>query len=103
MSDLILSPDIITNAIFIVALVVIGFFLRADRQAIKDRIEKNEKWLVKQQHEITEISKHTYSAIELLKQNQDNDRENIKLFRELIVENRKVSNEILDKIRAITP
>jgi hypothetical protein len=101
--EIVLSPDLITNSIFVVCAVVIGYFLTSDRKGLKDRLEKNEDWLMTQQREINELNKNTHSAIELLKKNQEHDGKRLDLFEKLFFENKKISQEILDKIRAITP
>ena len=101
--EIVLSPDLITNSIFVVCAVIIGYFLTSDRKSLKDRLEKNEDWLMTQQKEINELNKNTHSAIELLKKNQEHDGKRLDLFEKLFFENKKISQEILEKIRAITP
>jgi hypothetical protein len=101
--ELVLSPNIITNAIFVLAIILIAYFLKTDREQVNNRLKDNERWLLTQQKEINELNKNTHSAIELLKKNQEHDGKRLDLFEKLFFENKKISQEILDKIKAITP
>lgn len=60
----------------------IGVMLRGDQKVVNIRLEKHEGWILKQQEEIRDNSEETKIAIELIKQEQAQGQERLKIFRE---------------------
>lgn len=67
----------------------IVIILRYDRSTIEVRLEKHEGWIIKQQEELGEWSKTTHTAIELIKQEQKQGQERLKIFQENFFDKKK--------------
>lgn len=66
----------------------IAFMLKSDKDTIVFRLEKHEGWIIKQQEEIHEMSEKTSVAIELIKQEQKQGQERLRIFREEFFEHK---------------
>lgn len=60
----------------------IALLTRHDRSTITVRLDKYEAWILEQQKELNELSKSTHTAIELIKQEQKQGQERLRIFRE---------------------
>lgn len=64
---------------------IVGFFAKRRMDDQDARLEKHEKWMISQQKELNEMAQRTDKAIELIRQNQDNDRKRLELFEKLVL------------------
>jgi hypothetical protein len=99
--EIVLSDDKITNVIFVLLITLISFLLIQDRKMMRERLDKNENWLLSQQKEVNELSKQTSSAIKLLEANQKNDSRRLDIMQNIYMRNADLSVEILDKLKAL--
>lgn len=60
----------------------IAVLIRQDKQEVNLRLEKHEDWILQQQKDLAEMSQKTTVAIELIKQEQKQGQERLKIFQE---------------------